>query len=78
MENYSPTNPNIACKPSFFPVISIKKYNPLKIKELHYHRLKDENRKNMIDFIEEPFENETVIPKSKPKHKIITQLKAIK
>ena len=34
MEHYPPLNPNLACKPSFFPVISIKKYNPLKIKAL--------------------------------------------
>ena len=38
--------------PSFFPVLSVKKYNPLKIKELYNLRIKDENRKNMISLIE--------------------------
>ena len=56
MENKELRNEGFELKmqysPSFFPVLSVKKYNPLKIKELYNLRIKDENRKNMLSMME--------------------------
>ena len=38
--------------PSFFPVLSVKRYNPLKLKELYNLRLKEETRKQILNQIE--------------------------
>ena len=38
--------------PSFFPVLTVKRYNPLKLKELYNLRLKEETRKQILNQIE--------------------------